>query len=227
MLIVEGLEAGYGTTRVARLSGISLNAGEAGLILGLSGSGKTTLLLAIAGLVRTFAGRVEVAGVNVASLSISARDHWRGRSVGLVFQEIHLIAGLSTLDSVLLAPYAAGLPQDRARALALLDTLGLAGKAHQPAQTLSRGQAQRTAIARAMLLKPSLILADEPTASLDDQACETVCDLLLSAATETGAALLISTHDHRLKARIPRSVAAEPLSPRLEPRSPKLAKVRP
>ncbi len=212
MLVVEGLTAGYGHAPVARLSALSLDAGEAGLILGPSGSGKTTLLLAIAGLVRTFSGRVEVDGAPVTSLPVSARDRWRGRSVGLVFQDIHLIAGLSTLDNLLLAPYAAGLPQDRARALALLDTLGLADKAHRPAQTLSRGQAQRAAIARAMLLEPSLILADEPTASLDDLACETVCDLLLSAASKTGAALLISTHDHRLNARSGYSVAAEPLA---------------
>lgn len=226
MLVVESLTAGYGAAPVARLSGLTLGAGEAGLILGPSGSGKTTLLLAIAGLVRTFAGRVEVDEMAVASLSVSARDRWRGRSVGFVFQDIHLIAGLSVLDNLLLAPYAAGLRQDRARALALLETLGLADKAHRPAQTLSRGQAQRAAIARAMLLKPSLILADEPTASLDDLACETVCNLLLSAAAETGAALLISTHDQRLKARIAHSVAAEPLAASTPPRLPENAEIR-
>jgi putative ABC transport system ATP-binding protein len=210
-LVVEDLVAGYGGKPVARLAALELQPGEAALILGASGSGKTTLLLALAGLVDILGGQARVAGTDLAALSTPQRDRFRGRNIGLVFQDIHLIPGLSALDNLLLAPYAAGLPQDRRRALALLDRLGLAHKAHAPAQTLSRGQAQRAAIARAMLLQPKLVLADEPTASLDDEACKAVGDLLISAAAEAGAALLIATHDHRLKARIPRTVAAESL----------------
>jgi putative ABC transport system ATP-binding protein len=217
MLVVEDLVVGYGGAAVARLPALELQAGQAALILGASGSGKTSLLLGMAGLVDVLSGRVRIGDVDITALPAAARDRFRGRHIGLVFQDIHLIPGLSVLDNLLLAPYAAGLPQDRARALELLARLGLDAKAHRRAETLSRGQAQRAAIARAMLLKPQVILADEPTASLDDAACETVGDLLTTAAAESGAALLVATHDHRLKARIPLSVAAEPVAgPNLE-----------
>lgn len=212
MLRVEGLVAGYGRRRLARLPSLRGEAGSATLLLGPSGSGKTTLLLAIAGLADVFEGQVKVGDVDVAALDRSARDRFRGRAIGLIFQDLHLIAGVSTLDNVLLAPFATGARQDRARALALLGELGLADRAHRPAETLSRGQAQRAAIARAMLLEPKLILADEPTASLDDQACARVADLLLRAASETGAALVIATHDLRLRDRIASTVPAEPLT---------------
>lgn len=212
MLLVEGLVVGYGGVAVARLPALKLEAGQAALILGASGSGKTSLLLGMAGLVEVLGGVVRVGDADLGLLSAAAKDRFRGRHIGLVFQDIHLIAGLSVLDNLLLAPYAAGLPQDRDRALALLARLGLEAKAHRPAETLSRGQAQRAAIARAMLLQPQVILADEPTASLDDEACEVVGDLLIAAAADSGAALLVATHDHRLKARIPLSVAAEPIA---------------
>ena len=129
----------------------------------------------------------------------------------MVFQDLHLVDGLSVLDNVLLAPFAAGVTQDRGRALGLLRELGLAKLAERPAETLSRGQAQRVAIARAMLLRPKLILADEPTASLDDEACERAADLLTRAAADTGAALVIATHDGRLRARVPQIVHVAPL----------------
>lgn len=212
MLVVEDLSVGYRGRPVARLPRLEVRPGEASLLLGPSGSGKTTLLLGLAGLAEVLGGSVQVDGEAPARLSERARDAWRGRSVGLVFQDLHLIAGLTTLDNVLLAPFAAGLPQDRHRALALLDELGLAPLAHRPAETLSRGQAQRVAIARAMLLQPKLILADEPTASLDDGACEQVWGLLTRAAAETGAPLVVATHDGRLKARADQLVHAEPVA---------------
>ena len=211
-LKVEGLQAGYGGRAVARLSSLRLPGGEAALLLGPSGSGKTTLLLAIAGLAKRAAGLVTVGGIDTGALKGAALDRWRGRSIGLVFQDVHLVAGLSVIDNLLLAPLAAGVAQDRARGAMLLDRLGLGEVAHRPAETLSRGQAQRSAIARAMLLRPKLILADEPTASLDDAGADVVADLLLNAATETGAALLIATHDARLKRRIQTVVHAEPLA---------------
>lgn len=211
MLRVDDLVAGYGRTPLARLPALTVEAGRTALLLGPSGSGKTTLLLAMAGLADTLGGSVRIDDIDLVGLSPRARDHFRGRSIGLVFQDLHLIAGLSALDNVLLAPFAAGLPQDRDHAMALMDELGLADRAHRPAETLSRGQAQRTAIARAMLLKPKLILADEPTASLDDDACDRVASLLARAAQETGAALVIATHDLRLRGRMDTSVEALPV----------------
>jgi len=212
VLSIHGLVAGYAGKPVARLGALNLGAGGAGLLLGPSGAGKTTLLLAIAGLAKAFAGQVRVGGTDIAALPPSRADRFRGRTLGLIFQDLHLVPGLSTLDNLLLAPFAAGLPQDRARALQLLDGLGLAAQAFAPAETLSRGQAQRAAIARAMVLRPKLILADEPTASLDDEACTTVSTLLIKAAAETGAGLLIATHDQRLRARIETQAPVEPVA---------------
>ena len=209
MLSVRDLRAGYRDAPVVRLDALELGKGEACLILGPSGVGKTTLLLAIAGLARVFAGAVSIDGADVPSMAGAEKDRLRGRSIGLVFQDLHLIAGLSALDNVLLAPFASGAKQDKPRALALLAELGLADLAHRQAETLSRGQAQRIAIARAMLTHPKVLLADEPTASLDDEACEAACALLQRAASETGAALVIATHDGRLKARIPQTVSVE------------------
>jgi putative ABC transport system ATP-binding protein len=211
MLLIQDLAAGYEAGPVARLPWLRVEPGQAALLLGASGSGKTSLLLAMAGLARIHAGVVELDDVNLAGLSRGDFDRFRGQRIGLIFQDLHLFAGLSVLDNVLLAPFAAGLPQNRGAAASLLERLGLADHAARPAERLSRGQAQRVAIARAMLLRPKLILADEPTASLDDAACDGVCDLLLAAARDTGAALLIATHDQRLKARIDVSVEAEPV----------------
>jgi len=211
MLDIDGLASGYGARPVARLGHLTLAPGEAALLTGPSGSGKTTLLLAIAGLARRHAGRATVGGIDLHDLPPARRDRFRGRSIGFVFQDLHLVTGLSALDNVLLAPYAAGAPQDRARALALLGELGLGDLARASAARLSRGQAQRVAIARAVLQKPKLILADEPTASLDDEAAAAVCDLLLAAAAANGAALVIATHDRRLRERIARQVAIETL----------------
>ena len=122
---------------------------------------------------------------------------------------MHLIPGLSALDNLLLAPFAAGVRRDRTKAQGLLERLGLSNRIHARAETLSRGEAQRTAIARAMLLYPYLILADEPTASLDDEACTAVLDLLLQATRESGAALVIATHDARVRARVSNRARAE------------------
>ena len=211
MLDIDGLAGGYGARPVARLGRLTLAPGEAALLTGPSGSGKTTLLLTIAGLARRHAGRATVDGVDPYDLPPARRDRFRGRTIGFVFQDLHLVAGLSALDNVLLAPFAAGAPQDRARALALLGELGLGGAAHAPAASLSRGQAQRVAIARAVLQKPKLILADEPTASLDDEAAAAVCELLLAAAAANGAALVVATHDRRLRERVARQTAIEAL----------------
>jgi putative ABC transport system ATP-binding protein len=212
MFVVEALEAGRGGKAIARLPALTLGPGEGALLVGPSGSGKTTLLLASAGLARAFAGRVEIDGVDTLSLKGAALDRFRGRQIGFIFQDIHLIPGLTALQNLLLAPFAAGAEQDGKRAEGLLDAMGLAGKSRRPAETLSRGEAQRAAIARAMLLRPKVILADEPTASLDDTACETVTNLLLKAAEETQAALLIATHDQRLRQRLPKQVSVEVLA---------------
>ena len=210
MLAVEGLVAGYGQTRVAAVADFELDAGEAAVLVGPSGSGKTTLLLALAGLTDVIAGSLRLDGTEMARLPASERDRHRGRHIGFIFQDLYLVAGLTTLDNLLLAPFATGAAQDASQSRALLDRLGLGPLADRPAEQLSRGEAQRAAIARAMLMQPSLILADEPTASLDDAACDAALALLRHAARESGAALLIASHDSRVKSRIARHIVAEP-----------------
>ena len=212
MLLAENLEAGRGGKVVARLGSLRVEAGQAALLVGPSGAGKSTLLLALAGLAHTVRGTARIGVTDVLTLRGAALDRFRGRYIGFVFQDIHLLPGLSTLDNLLLSPFAAGVAQDRDRARSLLEGLGVGDKADRPAERLSRGEAQRAAIARAMLLKPQLILADEPTASLDDVAAQVVADLLLDAADQTGAALVIATHDRRIKARIRNQVAVEALA---------------
>lgn len=208
-LKVDRLVAGYRNRPVVRLPRLEIRAGESAALLGPSGSGKTTALLAIAGLAQVFSGQALVKGQSLAGKRGAGVDRLRGTMLGFVFQDIHLVAGLSVLDNVLLAAFAVGVEQDRARALAMLEAMGLRELAARRAETLSRGQAQRVALARAMLLRPSLILADEPTASLDDESCDTVAGLLLDAARETGAALLIATHDQRLRRRFSHELMVE------------------
>lgn len=208
-LHVTDLVAGYEQRPIARLSSLSLHEGECALLVGGSGSGKTTLLLAIAGLAQTLSGRVEIGDVEVSALDAAARDRFRGRHIGFVFQDLHLVSGLSVLDNLLLAPFVTRARQDRERALQLLDAIGLADRLNQRADTLSRGQAQRVAIARAILMSPQLIVADEPTASLDDETCSAVTELLRTAAEQSGAALLIATHDRRLREQFATQVQVE------------------
>ena len=206
MLDIDGLASGYGARPVARLGHLTLAPGEAALLTGPSGSGKTTLLRAIAGLARRHAGSATVGGIDLHDLPPARRDRFRGRSIGFVFQDLHLVTGLSALDNVLLAPYAAGAPQDRARALALLGELGLGGLAHAAAARLSRGQAQRVAIARAVLQKPKLILADEPTANLDTANGEQAMEIMERLNAQTGTAFVFATHDPRVMAHARRVV---------------------
>lgn len=208
-LNVSDLVAGYDRRPLARMPSLDVAPGEAALLLGPSGSGKTTLLLAIAGMAQLMSGSVTVDGEALGTMPATVRDRYRGRHIGLVFQDFHLIGGLSALDNILLAPFASGAVQQRDVARTLLGSLGLAHRADARARTLSRGEAQRVAIARAVLQAPRLLLADEPTASLDDVAAATVLELLMAAARDTGAALVIATHDSRLKAVVPHQVVAE------------------
>lgn len=208
-LRTSGLVAGYRGHAIAKLGGLEVRSGDAAVLGGRSGTGKTTLLLAIAGLADQLGGSVLLDGVDLDAMGSSARDRHRGRNIGLIFQDLHLVPGLSAIDNMLLAPFAAGARRDHARASALLDRLGVGSRAGARAETLSRGEAQRVAIARTMLMEPRLILADEPTASLDDDAAHAVVDLLLEATRESGAALVVATHDARVRGRIAQGAEAE------------------
>jgi putative ABC transport system ATP-binding protein len=173
------------------------------LLQGRSGAGKSTWLSLLAGLLSPSAGSVVVAGQDVGALRRGERDRWRGRSIGLLPQRLHLSDALSVERNLALAFFAAGLPEDRATvraALAALDVQALA--ARRPGE-LSGGQAQRVALARAVLLRPRVLLADEPTASLDDEAAAAGVALLRATAARCGATLVLATHDARVRDALP------------------------
>lgn len=175
-------------------------------LAGPSGAGKSTLLHLASGLTRPSAGRVLWGTTDLATRSETDRTRWRRETIGFVFQDFHLVDELSVLDNILLPTHFAATRADAAtrdRALALVARCGLVDPARRAAR-LSRGERQRVAVARALLGRPALILADEPTASLDADNGRAVADLLVEAAREAGATLLVVTHDSALLARLDR-----------------------
>ncbi len=185
---------------------LAVERGESFLLLGNSGSGKTTLLHLLGGLLRPLTGKIEIEKIDIASLSETELDRMRGRQIGFVFQRNHLISALTVKNNLLMAPFLAGEKQHEERVDLVLDELGLREKKNALIFELSQGQAQRVAIARAIINKPSLILADEPTSALDDKNCDQVIELLNKLAIENNAALIVATHDHRLKSRLTKQI---------------------
>ncbi len=173
------------------------------LLRGPSGSGKSTWLALMAGLLTPSAGRVVVAGQPVGELAPAARDAWRARTLGFLPQRLLLSEALSVNDNLGLVYFAAGLPVDAVAVARTLDALGVAHLARRRPAGLSGGEAQRVALARALLLRPQVILADEPTASLDDAACAAALQLLSTRAQAAGATLVIATHDARVAQALP------------------------
>ncbi|WP_036744992.1 ATP-binding cassette domain-containing protein [Paracoccus sp. N5] len=187
---------------------LRIAAGAMVAVAGPSGSGKSTLVNVLTGLERPAHGAVRWGGTDIAALSEGARDRWRGAHVGLVMQDFHLFPGLSALDNVLL-PARMARAADRAlvaRAADLLAGMGL-DRPRQRIETMSRGEMQRVAIARALLRRPGIIVADEPTASLDATTGEVIAGLLIGLARDSGATLIVVTHDPALVQRLPRRIA--------------------
>jgi putative ABC transport system ATP-binding protein len=201
MIAVEAVRHRYGARTVLAVDSWRVAAGEHCLVLGASGSGKTTLLGIVAGLLRPSEGRVEVAGEDLAKLSGPSLDRFRGRHIGFVPQKLHLIASLDVEANLALAQFMAGVAQDRARLREVLAAVGLADRLRAKPAQLSHGQAQRVAVARAVVNRPAIILADEPTSNLDDAHCAATLDLLETQASACGATLVIATHDQRAKGR--------------------------
>ncbi len=187
MIRLDSLRFGYqGGDDVVRLDEFVLEPESNVLVVGPSGCGKTTLLHLIAGLLLPTRGTVAVDGQDLSALSPAARDRFRGRHVGIVLQQFHLLPTLTALQNLLVAQSIAGLPVDRAAAHAMLEALGVDERVDAYPHQLSVGQQQRVAIARALVNHPKLLLADEPTSNLDDEACASV--------------------DTRLKSKIPRQL---------------------
>ena len=173
-------------------------------LIGASGVGKTTLLHILAGILRPTSGNVTLDG-EVLYTASERDDRWRASRIGVVPQKLHLLPSLSALDNVRLAQYFIGNAEGNA-ARVLLGNLGLQARLHARPEKLSVGEQQRVAIARAIVNKPHLLLADEPTSSLDDSNSERAVELLFEAARMTGALLVVATHDARIRERFARQV---------------------
>lgn len=180
-------------TRVLHALDLTVNRGEFVVILGRSGSGKSTLLHLLGGLEQATAGSLRIGDTDLGSLDEEQRARFRRRHVGIVFQAFNLLSTLSVAENLRLPLSLNGLPDD-GRVLALLTRLGLADKACRYADRLSGGEQQRVAIARALIHTPLLVLADEPTGNLDEEAAQAVLTLFVELVREHGCTLVMATH---------------------------------
>jgi putative ABC transport system ATP-binding protein len=200
------LGSAAGPVNILRGISLTIEAGETVALLGPSGSGKSTLMMVAAGLERPSAGRVAVAGHDLAALGEDGLATMRRRHVGIVFQSFHLIPTMTALENVAIPLELAGARDAFAAAEAALGRVGLGTRlAHYPAQ-LSGGEQQRVAIARAVVAGPRLLLADEPTGNLDGATGDLVIDCLFAEHARQGASLLLITHDPALAARCGRQL---------------------
>jgi len=199
----------YGAGVGLRFPDVDLPQGGVLLLKGPSGSGKSTWLALAAGLLRPAGGSMVVAGQDLGALRPLATDAWRAGAIGFLPQKLHLSEALTVAGNLALAQWAAGVADNPAAVSQALQALGLAELAQRRPSQLSGGQAQRVALARAVLLRPRVILADEPTASLDDVAAQAALDLLAGTARRLGASLVIATHDARVAAALPQAAVCE------------------
>jgi len=188
--------------------GLDIDRGELVAIVGPSGSGKSTMLNVMGTLDRPSAGQVFIDGFNVAELSDRELSALRATRIGFVFQHFHLAPGVSALDNVADGLLYAGvrLRERRERAEGALQRVGLGGRLTHRSHELSGGEKQRTAIARAVVCEPALLLADEPTGALDSRSGEGVMRLLLDL-NETGTTIVVITHEHMVASQLPRQVS--------------------
>jgi putative ABC transport system ATP-binding protein len=194
-----------------RFDDIDVVQGGVLLLRGASGSGKSTWLALAAGLLAPTAGDITVAGQPLSALGKVASDAWRARTIGFLPQKLHLSTALTVHANLAIAQWAAGQAQDDGRIRETLTALGVQELATRKPAQLSGGQAQRVALARAVLLQPKVILADEPTASLDDEAAAQAVALLQATAKRQGATLVIATHDTRVAANLDSQIGFQPL----------------
>ncbi len=183
-----------GIVEVLRVAKFELQEGQELALAGCSGSGKTTLLHIIAGILAPDGGQVEIGGEDLTKLSEGARDVLRANRLGYVYQTFNLLGGYSALENVVLG-MAFGKGPDPAFARQLLERLGLGDRLHHRPHQLSVGQQQRVALARALANRPSLVLADEPTGNLDPESSQEALELIRSMCRESGAALMLVSHD--------------------------------
>ena len=211
VLEAQELTFDYDGSRSLNVGQFALSAGESVAVLGPSGCGKTTFLHLLAGLLQPTAGRIRILGSEIGPMSGAALDRFRGQHIGMVFQRLFLMPGLTVWENVALAQRLARKPHEPARVDALLEDLGLGEFAQRKPRTLSHGQAQRVAIARALVHRPEIVLADEPTSALDDDNSRQALRLLKDVTQAAGAALLVVTHDQRVRGELDREFDMEPM----------------
>ena len=199
MISVTDLAFSYSEKVEIKFPDFSLDAGGQMLILGNSGVGKTTLLHLMAGILTPARGSVNIQGNKMEAMSAKQRDRFRGNNIGLVFQRSHFVQSLSVKENLQLVQFLSGNKQSNERINDVLTSLELQDFAGQKTHQLSIGQQQRLSVAISVVNQPALILADEPTSSLDDENTDRVVSLLKSQSELVGATLMIITHDHRLK----------------------------
>jgi putative ABC transport system ATP-binding protein len=198
-----------GPVSILRDIDLHIGAGESLSILGRSGSGKTSLLMLLAGLERASGGRMTVAGADLATMDEEARAQFRLATLGIVFQAFHLIPSMTAVENVAVPLELAGRADAHDVAAAALARVGLGHRLHHRPAQLSGGEQQRVALARAFAPAPRLLLADEPTGNLDAETGALVMDLLFGLCADTGATLLLITHDPVLAARCGRTITLQ------------------
>ena len=198
MIKTESLKFSYDGKKYFDFPDINLDSGENLLIIGNSGIGKTTLLHLLAGILKPESGSINISGTDISKFSDTELDKYRGDNIGIVFQKSHFISSLTINENLKLAQYL-GHSKTSGDAKKILESLNIKDKYQQKPNQLSEGEKQRASIALALINSPSLILADEPTSSLDDFNCNNVIKLLKKQAKDHKAQLIVITHDARLK----------------------------
>jgi putative ABC transport system ATP-binding protein len=198
MIKTESLKFSYDWKKYFDFPDINLDSGENLLIIGNSGIGKTTLLHLLAGILKPESGSINISGTDISKFSDTELDKFRGDNIGIVFQKPHFISSLTINENLKLAQYLSR-SKTSGDAKKVLESLDIKDKYQQKPNQLSEGEKQRASIALALINSPSLILADEPTSSLDDFNCDNVIKLLKKQAKDHKAQLVVITHDARLK----------------------------
>ena len=199
MLVCSELSFSYDIKKTFNFPSFSCEKGETLLILGNSGTGKTTLLHLLALLLTPNSGSIKIQEKELAMLTAKDASQMRANHLGIIYQKPHFVNSLNVLDNLLLANYLADKKQSKTKAQSLAQNLGISELLDKKPSLLSGGEQQRVSIARALMNNPDLILADEPTSNLDDENCNKVIELLENQSKNIGAALVIVTHDQRLK----------------------------
>ncbi|RZJ76882.1 MAG: ABC transporter ATP-binding protein [Flavobacterium sp.] len=199
MIAIKSVKHNYNGQLQLSFKDWDIKDGEQWLLLGESGSGKTTLLHILTGILKPAQGEVNIDSTSIYNLSSKELDQFRGRKIGIIFQRPHLIKSLTITENLLLAQSFAKLPEDKKRIDEVLESLDILSKKNAYPNELSQGQLQRVSIARAVINKPALLIADEPTSSLDDKNAEAVLALLMQQSALNNATLVVATHDKRVK----------------------------